>query len=358
MNAETLKFIFNKFDHKSDYISHTELNSGHINDTFLVKTSGTKNYILQRINHNIFKDVPGLVNNKILISNHIRSKYGNLSEEDLNKKVLSFVKTKKTNFYYHKENGDFWNVMIFIANSITHNIVVDKEIAYEGGKLLGAFLNATSDFESSQLIDVIPNFHDMSFRYKEYESSMQIASKERLEKAINYKKIVSDLKTEMHILQELKEAKVIPVRVTHNDTKISNSLFDNDNKGICMIDTDTDTVMPGIIHYDFGDAIRTICNTAAEDEKDLSKVEFNLAYYEAYEKGFLEKTKDTLFPISIKYLSLGAKTMIFIMALRFLTDYFNNDVYYKVNYPEHNLDRARNQFKLIKSFSEKIENQK
>ena len=356
MNAETLKFIFNKFDHKSDYISHTELNSGHINDTFLVKTSGTKNYILQRINHNIFKDVPGLVNNKILISNHIRSKYGNLSEEDLNKKVLSFVKTKKTNFYYHKENGDFWNVMIFIANSITHNIVVDKEIAYEGGKLLGAFLNATSDFESSKLIDVIPNFHDMSFRYKEYESSLQIASKERLEKAINYKKIVSDLKTEMHILQELKEAKVIPVRVTHNDTKISNSLFDNDNKGICMIDTDT--VMPGIIHYDFGDAIRTICNTAAEDEKDLSKVEFNLAYYEAYEKGFLEKTKDTLFPISIKYLSLGAKTMIFIMALRFLTDYFNNDVYYKVNYPEHNLDRARNQFKLIKSFSEKIENQK
>jgi thiamine kinase-like enzyme len=356
MNAETLKFIFNKFDHKSDYISHTELNSGHINDTFLVKTSGTKNYILQRINHNIFKDVPGLVNNKILISNHIRSKYGNLSEEDLNKKVLSFVKTKKTNFYYHKENGDFWNVMIFIANSITHDIVVDKEIAYEGGKLLGAFLNATSDFESSKLIDVIPNFHDMSFRYKEYESSLQIASKERLEKAINYKKIVSDLKTEMHILQELKEAKVIPVRVTHNDTKISNSLFDNDNKGICMIDTDT--VMPGIIHYDFGDAIRTICNTAAEDEKDLSKVEFNLAYYEAYEKGFLEKTKDTLFPISIKYLSLGAKTMIFIMALRFLTDYFNNDVYYKVNYPEHNLDRARNQFKLIKSFSEKIENQK
>jgi thiamine kinase-like enzyme len=356
MNAETLKFIFNKFDHKSDYISHTELNSGHINDTFLVKTSGTKNYILQRINHNIFKDVPGLVNNKILISNHIRSKYGNLSEEDLNKKVLSFVKTKKTNFYYHKENGDFWNVMIFIANSITHDIVVDKEIAYEGGKLLGAFLNATSDFESSKLIDVIPNFHDMSFRYKEYESSLQIASKERLEKAINYKKIVSDLKTEMHILQELKEAKVIPVRVTHNDTKISNSLFDNDNKGICMIDTDT--VMPGIIHYDFGDAIRTICNTAAEDEKDLSKVEFNLAYYEAYEKGFLEKTKDTLFPISIKYLSLGAKTMIFVMALRFLTDYFNNDVYYKVNYPEHNLDRARNQFKLIKSFSEKIENQK
>jgi thiamine kinase-like enzyme len=156
----------------------------------------------------------------------------------------------------------------------------------------------------------------------------------------------------MHILQELKEAGKIPVRVTHNDTKISNSLFDKDHKGICMIDTDT--VMSGIIHYDFGDAIRTICNTAAEDEKDLSKVEFNLEYYKAYEKGFLERTKDSLSETELKYLSLAAKTMIFIMGIRFLTDYLNNDIYYKTNYPEHNLDRAKNQFKLIESFSQKL----
>ena len=117
---------------------------------------------------------------------------------------------------------------------------------------------------------------------------------------------------------------------------------------------DTDTVMPGIIHYDFGDAIRTICNTAAEDEKDLSKVEFNLEYYKAYEKGFLEQTKDSLSEIELKYLPLAAKTMIFIMGIRFLTDYLNNDIYYKTNYPEHNLDRAKNQFKLIESFSEKL----
>jgi len=354
MNAETIKSIFNKFDHQSTYIGHSELNSGHINDTFLVKATGNKNYILQRINHNIFKDVPGLVNNKVLISNHIRSKYTNLVEEELSKKVLSFVQAKNTRFYYHKENGDFWNVMVFIEDSITHEIVVDEEIAYEGGKLLGEFLNVTSDFDSNLLIDVIPNFHDMSFRFKQYTSSIESASKERLEKADAYKKIVSDLKSEMHILQNLKESGEIPVRVTHNDTKISNSLFDQDNKGICMIDTDT--VMPGIIHYDFGDAIRTICNTAAEDEKDLSKVEFNLAYYRAYEKGFLETTKEGLLPLSIKYLPLAAKTMIFIMALRFLTDYFNNDIYYKTNYIEHNLDRARNQFKLIESFTEKIEN--
>lgn len=352
MEASILKSIFNEFDHQSNYVSHSELNSGHINDTFLIKTDGPKDYILQKINHNIFKDVPGLVNNKVLISNHLRSKYPNLSEVALSKKVLSFVKAKKSDFYYFKENGNFWNVMVFIDESITHEIVKEEEVAYEGGKLLGVFLNHTTDFDSNQLIDVIPNFHDMSFRYKQYTSSIQSASKNRLNEAAKYIKIVADLRAEMHILQELKEAGEIPTRVTHNDTKISNSLFDKNNKGICMIDTDT--VMPGIIHYDFGDAIRTICNSAAEDEKDLSKVVFNLEFYKAYEKGFLEKTKNSLSPLSLKYLPLAAKTMIFIMALRFLTDFLNNDVYYKTKYTNHNLDRAKNQFKLIESMSKKM----
>ncbi|MCL7762643.1 aminoglycoside phosphotransferase family protein [Polaribacter sp. Z014] len=352
MKAETIISIFNEFNHQFNYKSHSELNSGHINDTFLVKTDGDTNYILQRINQVVFKDVPGLVNNKVLTSNHIKSKFTEILDEALNKTVLSFVKAKNSDFYYHKENGNFWNVMIFIDNSVTHEIVKDEEIAFEGGKLLGDFLNLTSDFDSSLLIDVIPNFHNMNFRYRQYASSIQSASKSRLIKAAKYIQIVIDLKEEMHTLQNLKDAGKIPIRVTHNDTKISNSLFTKDNKGICMIDTDT--VMPGIIHYDFGDAIRTICNTAAEDEIDLSKVAFNLRYYKAYEKGFLEKTKDSLTLTELKYLPLAAKTMIFIMALRFLTDYLNNDIYYKTEYEDHNLDRAKNQFKLIESFSEKI----
>lgn len=351
MKTNTLKNIFNEFDHKSNYLNHVELNSGHINDTFLIKTVEDKNYILQRINHLIFRNVPGLINNKVLISNHIKSKFPNIVEEELNQKNLGFVKVKKSNYYYYKEDENFWNVMVFIKDSITHEIVKSKEIAYEGGKLLGNFLNLTSNFDSSKLIDVIPNFHNMSFRYKQYTLSTQKASKERLKKAKEFTNIVSVLKDEMHILQNLKESGKIPTRVTHNDTKISNSLFDKNNKGICMIDTDT--VMPGIIHYDFGDAIRTICNTAAEDEKDLTKVEFNINYYNAYKKGFLEQVKNSLSEIEIKHLPLAVKTMIFIMALRFLTDYLNNDIYYKIKYPEHNLDRAKNQFKLLESFSKK-----
>ena len=351
MKAEKLQFIFDEFEHQHTFKSYSELKSGHINDTFLVKTGGETHYILQRINHTIFKDVPGLVNNKVLVSNHLKSKYSNTSEEKITNKVLRFVKIKNSNLYYLKDGENYWNLMIFIDDSITHEIVKNKEIAFEAGKLLGDFLNKTSDFESDKLIEVIPNFHDMSFRYQQYETSLKNATDERLENASKYIKTVADLKEEMHILQTLKETGKIPTRVTHNDTKISNSLFDKNNKGICMIDTDT--VMQGIVHYDFGDAIRTICNTAAEDEKDLSKVEFNLEFYNAYKKGFLEKTATSLSEIEIQYLPLAAKTMIFIMALRFLTDYLNNDTYYKTNYLEHNLDRAKNQFKLMESFTEK-----
>ncbi|MFT4534321.1 MAG: hypothetical protein ACI9P5_001679 [Saprospiraceae bacterium] len=352
LKSETIKSIFNEFDHKSNYLSHSELNTGHINDTFFVDTDSCNKYILQRINHHVFKDVAGLVNNKILISNHISRKLSDVSDEEFSKTNLTFVSAKNTDLYYHEQDGNFWNVMVFIDDSITYEIVKSEEIAYQGGKLLGEFLNLTSDFDSSQLIDVIPHFHNMSFRYKQYTYAVQSAPKDRLLKAAKYTNIVSLLKEEMCILQRLKDGGKIPLRVTHNDTKISNSLFNKDNKGICMIDTDT--VMQGIIHYDFGDAIRTICNTAAEDEKDLSKVEFNLDYYQAYKKGFLEKTEHYLTAIELAHLPLAAKTMIFIMALRFLTDYLRRDVYYKTNYPEHNLDRAKNQLKLLESISEKL----
>lgn len=348
-----VKNIFNAFDHGNTYVKHSELNSGHINDTFIVDTASGRKYILQRINHHIFKDVVGLVNNKVLISNHIRKQFSNLSEEEFGKTHLTFIKAKNSEVYYHKQQENFWNMMAFIEGGITYEIVKNETIAYEGGKLLGDFLNQTADFDSSELINVIPNFHDMSFRFKQHASSIQSASKDKLKKAAKLIDMVSDLKEEMFILQHLKDAGELPIRVTHNDAKISNALFDTNHKGICMIDTDT--VMQGIIHYDFGDAIRTICNTAAEDEKDLSKVDFNLDYYHTYTKGFLETAGNSLTSIEKKYLTLGAKSMVFIIALRFLTDYLNNDCYYKIKYPEHNLDRAKNQFRLLECLTEKVQ---
>ncbi|MEN8186067.1 MAG: aminoglycoside phosphotransferase family protein [Bacteroidota bacterium] len=345
-----LKGIFDAFDHGTQFMGFKELTSGHINDTYLIETSQKPYYILQRINHNIFKDVPGLVQNKVYVSEHIKNKLRHLPANILQRKVLTFIPVNENKLYYLQQNETYWNLMVFIDDSLTYETVKDKEIAYEGGLLLGEFLNLTSDFDAAKLTEVIPKFHDMSYRFEQFDQAMKKASSDRLKQADIYIKKINDLKDEMHILQNLKESGQIPLRVTHNDTKISNTLFDKNQKGLCIIDTDT--VMPGIVHYDFGDAIRTICNTAAEDEKNLDKVHFNFTFYKAYLKGFLGEMEDSLNEIELKYLPLAAKTMIFIMGLRFLTDYLNNDIYYKTAYTDHNLVRAKNQFKLIDSLME------
>lgn len=352
MTSEKIEHIFDQFQHKGKFSSFKELASGHINDTYLVITKKKPFYVLQRINHSVFKDVPGLIENKVAVSHHIQEKLKDLSKKKQKRSVLTFVKTKEGTSFYQDQAQNYWNLMVFIDKSVTHELVKSKKIAYEGGKLLGEFLTLTNDFEPSKLIEVIPKFHDMSFRYMQFKDALKIASEERLANAKMYIDTVAQLKEEMHILQNLKESGEIKIRVTHNDTKISNALFNKKDKGLCLIDTDT--VMPGIVHYDFGDAIRTICNTAAEDEINLNLVTFSVKYYKAYRKGFLKKMKKSLTPLEKQYLPLSAKTMIFIMALRFLTDYLNNDMYYKTKYPEHNLDRAKNQFKLIECFSNKI----
>jgi hypothetical protein len=352
MITDQLKFIFSQFDQNTQYESYSELASGHINDTYLIKTTQKPFFVLQRINHGVFKDVPGLISNKVSVSEHLVKKLSHLSKEAMCRKVLRFVTAKDKKSYYQDQEGNYWNLMVFIDNSVTYETVKDEEVAYEGGKLFGDFLNMTSDFPSEKLTEVIPKFHDMSFRFSQFEAALKIASEERKSQAKEYLDRVTALKDEMHILQNLKESGGLKIRVTHNDTKISNALFDTNKKGLCVIDTDT--IMPGIVHYDFGDAIRTICNTAAEDEKNLDLVSFNLDYYKAYEKGFLEEVASALSEIEIKHLPLGAKTMIFIMALRFLTDFLNNDIYYKTAYPEHNFDRAKNQFKLIESLSQQL----
>ncbi len=352
MEKDQLKDAFNQFNHGAEFQSYEELASGHINDTYLIKTIEKPYFVLQRINRGVFKDIPGLIENKVRVSQHIQGKIKDLPLKKQKRRVLAFAKTKEDTSYYQDETGNYWNLMYFIDKSVTHEVVTSKEIAYEGGRLLGRFLTRTSDFDASELVEVIPKFHDMSFRYGQFDEALNTASKERLKLAEDYIKLIEASKEDMHILQKLKESGAIKLRVTHNDTKISNVLFNKKNKGLCVIDTDT--VMPGIVHYDFGDAIRTICNTAAEDETNLDLVIFNTDYYKAYMKGFLKKMKSSLSPIELQYLPLGVKTMIFIMGLRFLTDYLNNDIYYKIKYPKHNLDRAKNQFKLLQSFIEKV----
>jgi serine/threonine protein kinase len=329
-----------------------ELISGHINDTYLVKTDDGSQYVVQKINKDVFKDVPGLVRNKVLVSQYLHLQMPEMTEEERQRRILTFLPAVSGAFHFEDDQGDFWNAMIYIDRSQTFDIVHDQDIAYEGGKLFGEFLNLTEDFDTSTLIESIPRFHDMSFRFSQFEEALKNAAADRLQKSALEIKKAWLLKEEMHILQHLKEEGKIRLRVTHNDTKISNALFDLEGKGLCVIDTDT--IMPGIVHYDFGDAIRTICNSAAEDERDLERVYFKKDLYDAYSRGFLEKVGASITDLEKKYLPLGAKTMTFIMALRFLTDYLNGDIYYKTQFEDHNLVRSKNQLKLIESFEAAI----
>ncbi|ADF53219.1 MAG: aminoglycoside phosphotransferase family protein [Zunongwangia sp.] len=347
---ELIASVFNAFNHNCTIEEIQEFSSGHINDTYFIGTSGAHNFVLQRINDEVFHNVPALVNNKVKISKHLASQFPKLTAKEKYRHVLTFLPTRKGAYFYQDAFDNYWNLTYYIKDSISYDTVTDKEIAYEGGKLFGKFISQTSDFDAGQLVEIIPGFHDVPKRLIQFEKARDKACTERLEKAVSQIECVHSLQTEMVILQQLKDEGKIPTRVTHNDTKISNALFDRNNKGLCVIDTDT--VMPGIVHNDFGDAIRTICNTAEEDEKDLSLVKFNVKYYEAYLKGFLEELQHSLSDLEIEFLPLGAKTIIFIMGLRFLTDYLAGDVYYKTSYAEHNLDRAKNQFKLIESFED------
>lgn len=341
----TLQKVFNHFNHLGDFEDFSELTSGHINDTFFIKTNSSQNYVLQRINSYVFKKSKELIENKIKVSEHIKEKLKHLSEEEIRRSVFQLIRTKNGLPYYLDEDGNYWNASIFIEGSKVFERVENKEIAYEAGKLVGEFINLTEGLNPNEIVDIIPNFHKMSFRYEQFYEAEKNASSKRLEVAMPLIQKVKDLKEEMHILENLKKEGKIPVRITHNDTKISNILFDKKNKGICVIDTDT--VMTGIIHYDFGDAIRTSCNNAFEDETDLSKVTFNTEYFDAFSKGFLQKMHSQLSPLDVQHLALSAKTITFIMGLRMLTDFLNNDVYYKTRYENHNLDRAANQFKLV-----------
>lgn len=353
INLQNIVAIFNHFNHLSEVDSFSELTSGHINDTFFIKTNGSHNYVLQRINSNVFKNAKQLILNKAKVSEYIQSKLQDLSEVEQNKRVLKFINTKNGFPYYKDTDGNFWNLSLYIEGSKTFEKVEDEEIAYEGGKLFADFLNLTNGIGTSEIVNILPDFHEMSFRYKQFYEALEKASYERLLLAENCIQQVHKLKSEMHILENLKNEGKIPLRVTHNDTKISNALFDKNNKGLCVIDTDT--VMIGIIHYDFGDAVRTICNTADEDEKDLSLVNFNLQFYKSFTNGFLEKIYNQLTLLDVEHLALAAKTITFIMGLRMLTDFLNNDVYYKTKYNFHNLDRSKNQFKLVEEMSGNFE---
>jgi len=342
--VEKLEAIANQFCINATIKSISTLQSGHINDTYLVTTNTSDSFVLQKLNSYVFKYVIGLIDNKIKVAQLISK---NIESKHLNILSTQFYKAKNGNFYVKGDDNEYWNLQNYIPNAITFDKVPNTEVVFEAGKLYGSFIALTNNATALEIKETLKDFHSVPFRLEQFKEALENASQARKEEAQKEIDFVLEHQLEMSKIDALKNANTFPIRITHNDTKLSNILFDKCNKGLAVIDLDT--VMPGIVHFDFGDSVRSICSNAEEDNDDFESLEIQLDYYKAYCKGYAKSTKKLLSKTEIKYLPLGVKTIIYIMGLRFLTDFLNNDKYYKTKYATHNLVRAKNQFALVNS---------
>jgi Ser/Thr protein kinase RdoA (MazF antagonist) len=327
--------------------------NGHINDTFKIFIQETElpDYILQQKNHLVFKDIPGMMENIIRVTGHIRKKLQEEGSGEISKKVITHIQCVNGDYFYKDPDGNYWTVFLFIQGSQSVEKIENYEHAYLAGKGFGKFQEQLADLPGKPLNETIVDFHNIEFRYRNFRKALAINFRNRAAETQREIKFALDHEAEMHTLINAQKAGEIPSRITHNDTKINNILFDENGHILCVIDLDT--VMPGLVHFDFGDAIRTAACTAEEDETDLDKITINLKIFEAFAKGFLEETKSFLTKKEIALLTHSAKFMTFIMGIRFLTDYLEGDVYYKIKHPKHNIERARAQFKMVSEITKK-----
>jgi hypothetical protein len=340
-----IKTIVEHFNIEGNFISYEKVITGHINDSYFIKTDSTTHpgYFLQWINSYIFKDIQGLMSNIVSVTQHLGKKLKENPVDDF--EVLEIIPTREGNKYFIEAAGQYWRLYKFIDKTHIYNVVQDSDIAYEGGRAFGLFMSQLADLPAGGLNETIPDFHNMAKRLETFERSITANPVDRVKDIAIEIAFVKQRMAEMLRIPELINAGKLPMRITHNDTKFNNILFNENEHAICIVDLDT--VMPGSVLFDFGDAIRTGANTAVEDEKDLSKVDINLSIYEAYTQGFISATIHTLTPDEISNLAFSARFMTFIIGLRFLTDFVDGDPYFRTMYPEHNLVRARVQFRLV-----------
>jgi hypothetical protein len=353
-----LKEIFGYFTPEGTYLDGEPYGSGHIHDTFRVQTmeDDKDNYILQRLNNKIFKDIPQLQNNIERVTVHLHKKLQSIPGSNTKRECLTLIPAKDGKSWIIDRNGNYWRMYIFISNHRSYNIVDNPDKALEGGKAIGRFQAMLADMPGGPLAETIPKFHDIENRLLILNQKIKEDPAGRVASLTEEIREYLSRSEEMKTILKLGRAGSIPLRITHNDTKFNNILLDENDKALCVIDLDT--VMPGYVHYDFGDAIRTVTNTAAEDEKDLSKVEMNISLFEAYAKGYLSETGKTLNEVEIEYLAFAPKLITYTIGVRFLTDYIDGDNYFKIHHPLHNLQRTRAQLKLVMSMERQYEEMK
>jgi Ser/Thr protein kinase RdoA (MazF antagonist) len=346
-----MEHIVSQFKTIGQFKQAIVVKTGHINDSYIIQTHGDHpGYFLQRINHAIFKDVEGLMKNMEVVTRHLAKK-GEGSQKHQRDKVLEIIPTHEGYSFFRDLQGNYWRLLAYIPNTHCYDIVDNPAIALEGGMAFGRFMSALADLPADKLTETIPDFHNLEKRLATYQATLE-------KNPVNRK---SGIPGELQFIRERTESMLqiplllktgkLPWRITHNDTKFNNILFDDSNHAMCVVDLDT--VMPGSVLFDFGDAIRSGTNTASEDEPDLNKVDINLSVFEAYATGFIHETRNSLTEVELKNLAFSARFMTFIIGLRFLTDYLDGDRYYQTKHPGHNLERARVQFKLIEAMEAK-----
>jgi Ser/Thr protein kinase RdoA (MazF antagonist) len=342
------------FKFEGEFLQAEPSGFGHINDTYVayfrLADGSIRRYIMQRINHFVFKKPEVLMANIAAVIAHLRRKIiaagGNPDRE-----TLTLIPSTDGAAFHRTNGGFYWRAYLFIENAYTYQIPESLDHVYNAGRAFGNFQQLLSDFPVHQLYETIPDFHHT---VKRFETFISVVEEDKYNRAQDVKDEINFIMRragETSLLVDMIEQGELPVRVTHNDTKYNNVMIDDETgEGICIIDLDT--VMPGSYLYDFGDAIRSITNTGEEDNPDLSRVNFNLETFEKFTQGYLDVTRDTLTRTEIDNLAFSAKLITIEQGMRFLTDHLVGDIYYRIHRENHNLDRCRTQFKLVNDMEE------
>ena len=345
--------IARRFDVPEGEISTESYGNGHINDTLCVTVTaaqGQRRFILQRVNRYVFQKPEEVIRNIEQVTEYLR---GVIAAEggDPQRETLTLVRTKDGKSFTYDEEGELWRMYLFIEDTISRDLPDTTELFALSGEAFGRFQRQMGGFPAASLVESIPDFHNTPARYAQLMDAVARNAAGRLGEVEEELAFCRAREKDTHALLDALAAGEIPLRVTHNDTKLNNVLLDaKTGRGVCVIDLDT--VMPGLAAYDFGDSIRFGANTAEEDERDLSKVQFSLPMYEAFTRGFLSEAGRVMSRREIELLPMGARLMTLECGMRFLADHLNGDKYFRIHRPGHNLDRARTQFALVRHMEE------
>jgi len=324
---------------------------GHINETYTAtydQGGVLVRYIHQRINRSVFCDPAAVMDNVVRVTRHLRHKLETSGARQITRRALTVVPTRDGRSYYSDGNGECWRTFVCVERVQSFESVQSSAQAYEAGKAFGEFQAWLADLPGARLHETIPHFHDTRRRFAALLAAMEEDSHSRVQYARREIDFARAQEPWIGTLLDAHASGDIPERITHNDTKFNNVMLDwETGRAVCVVDLDT--VMPGLVHYDFGDMVRTTTSPTLEDETDLSKVQMQMPMFQALARGYVEAARNFLTPAEKRYLAFAGRLIAFTIGIRFLTDYLMGDTYFRVHRPNHNLDRCRTQFRLVES---------